>query len=621
MKKILFWGAAALLAAVSCNKELENTTPVLPEGDRVSFVATVDGAETKTVMGDIDVKGKSAESLWDGIEAIRVLDGTVSKEFKSENVSKVKTATFTENDNAVVLTGDDYLAVYPAAPAGSVSWSGDIAEPLTFLWLTDNQKAVQNSFDPSAHIAVAYAEVGNNDLYFKNVVSLISFTIGSDNVSEVRISGNNNEIIAGNFDLTYDPALESITIDANGETYYKATSVSLTAGEGNLSKGKVYYVALLPNDFTDGITVETFIDGVPSSKKTKAFELKRNAVVNLGLVEWEEPVVESGQDSEWALAGDFNSWTDVVMKTTSKYGIYVAENIEFSDYSAFLIKAVGNWDTKYGRGIKYLNENSYMDVTLGGENIFIDKVGSSCDVYFDEVHKRVYLVSNGGSYIEATYQSSNGEGPQGVNVYLTGGADNLGNWTPANGIQFIDGEDFYEAKNVEFGATTQWKVVIEGEWYNASGSFSQDSWNLIKSSSGANFSLNKGTYDFYITKKQPYEIYVTTAGSGKPEQPSTNRTIYLNPGPWTADNAWFIAYTWGGASSEAMVRFIESTKGNNIYECNVPKDRTNIILLRKNPANNNLDWDGEWNRFEMELPADKNCFTVTDWENGNWSMI
>lgn len=620
MKKLIFWGAAALLAAVSCNKELENTTPVLPEGDRVSFVATVDGAETKTVMGDIDVKGEKAVALWDGIEAIRVLDGTVSKEFKSTEVSKVQTATFTEIDKEVVLAGDDYLAVYPAEPAGNVSWSGEIADPLKFLWLNGNQKPVSGSFDPSAHIAVAYAEAGNNDLYFKNVVSLISFTIGSDNVSEVRISGNNNEIIAGNFDLVYNPKSLDITVNTNVQDYYNLKSVNITADEGKtLSKGNVYYVALLPNNFTNGITVETIIDGVASSKKTKAFELKRNAVVNLGLVEWEEPVVESGQDSEWALAGDFNSWTDVVMKTTSKYGIYVAENIEFSDYSAFLIKAVGNWDTKYGRGIKYLNENSYMDVTLGGENIFIDKVGSSCDVYFDEVHKRVYLVSNGGSYIEATYQSSNGEGPQGVNVYLTGGADNLGNWTPANGIQFIDGEDFYEAKNVEFGATTQWKVVIEGEWYNASGSFSQDSWNLIKSSNGANFSLNKGTYDFYITKKQPYEIYVTTAGSGKPEQPSTNRTINLNPGPWNADGAWFAAYFFG--NGETWIR-MEDTDSDGIYELTPPEGYPSVIFCRMDAGKDALDWGSKWNQsadltVPAELPA---TYVVTGWdsENGYW---
>ena len=72
MKKLIFWGAAALLAAVSCNKELENTTPVLPEGDRVSFVATVDGAETKTVMGDID--DDAIPSFWNGNERIWILD-------------------------------------------------------------------------------------------------------------------------------------------------------------------------------------------------------------------------------------------------------------------------------------------------------------------------------------------------------------------------------------------------------------------------------------------------------------------------------------------------------------------------------------------------------------------
>jgi hypothetical protein len=100
------------------------------------------------------------------------------------------------------------------------------------------------------------------------------------------------------------------------------------------------------------------------------------------------------------------------------------------------------------------------------------------------------------------------------------------------------------------------------------------------------------------------------------------RTIYLKTGAWNTANAWFIAYTWGGATSAAMVKMEASSKGNGIYECKVPNDRTNIIFLRKNPANTGLDWSGEWNRFEMTLPTDKNCFTVnSNWGNGGWSNI
>ena len=65
MKRILFLSAVTILAAASCNK-IENET--CPKSDVPSFVASVDGADTKTVIDGM-------KSYWDGTEGIRVLDG------------------------------------------------------------------------------------------------------------------------------------------------------------------------------------------------------------------------------------------------------------------------------------------------------------------------------------------------------------------------------------------------------------------------------------------------------------------------------------------------------------------------------------------------------------------
>ena len=64
MKKILFWAAVTMLAAVSCNDKLQND---VPQGELMSFSASVDGAYTKTVIDGM-------KSYWDGTEGIRVLD-------------------------------------------------------------------------------------------------------------------------------------------------------------------------------------------------------------------------------------------------------------------------------------------------------------------------------------------------------------------------------------------------------------------------------------------------------------------------------------------------------------------------------------------------------------------
>lgn len=644
MRKLLFWGAAALLAAVSCNKELENTTPVLPEGDRVSFVATVDGAATKTVMGEIDVKGKSAESLWDGIEAIRVLDGSVSKEFTSENVSKVKTATFTENDNEVILTGDDYLAVYPAAPAGYVSWSGDIAEPLKYLWLTDNQKAVQSSFDPSAHIAVAYAEAGNNNLYFKNVVSLISFTIGSDNVSEVKISGNNNEIIAGNFDLTYDPTKESIVIDATNETYYTSKSVSLKAEEGNLSKGKVYYVALLPNNFTDGITVETIIDGVASSKKTKAFNLKRNAVVSLGLVEWEAPA--------WGIRGSMNNWgdtPDIAMSLNGDW--YVAEDVELKATDEF--KFYYDDGSQYGAWIGATNDTPAKvgETTLGGDSNISVELPGIYTVSLSKDNKTMALVKTADLELDVIDPAT--AGVDKVRVGLTGNkaAWNWGDPSAEKGsLATFSSKNVTNAENysgtytfamtdVEFAANEQFKirVDIDGQagWYGNGTSVTgisctySDDGNFIVSSAG--------TYDIAISFTYNGETqsasnisaaFTKTSVDPEPEpdpEPET-KTLCLNPGVWNTNGAWFAAYFYG--NGEKWVK-MEDTDGDGIYECTPPEDYPSVIFCRMDNAKTALEWDSKWNQSEdltvpTTFPA---TYSITGWGewkdygNGEWKQL
>ena len=135
MKKILFWSAVAMFAAVSCNK-IENDAPVA-ESNVPYFTASVDGVDTKTVN-----EGK--KSYWDGTEGIRVFDGKVANgKVYEATAQKSQTAKFVEKDAAVNIAGDDNLAVYPEAPAGSVTWDGNVISPARKFWLPGDQKAVQ----------------------------------------------------------------------------------------------------------------------------------------------------------------------------------------------------------------------------------------------------------------------------------------------------------------------------------------------------------------------------------------------------------------------------------------------------------------------------------------------
>lgn len=294
MKKILFWAAVTMLAAVSCNDKLQND---VPQGELMSFSASVDGAYTKTVIDGM-------KSYWDGTEGIRVLDGATSKVFEAE-VVKTQTATFVEKDPSVTLSGDDFLALYPAAPSGDVTWIGDVAEPAKKLWLPGEQAATVGTYDPSVHISMAYAEAVTQDVQFKNVNALLKVTVANDNVSEICFYGNSQEVITGNFDVIYNDGEPVASVPADA-AYVKNTYAKIT---GNLENGGVYYISILPCHFEKGFSVEFVIDGIKYTKTLSSeYTVGRNQIITLPVVEFEPEVVETTTvyllpNSSWASSG------------------------------------------------------------------------------------------------------------------------------------------------------------------------------------------------------------------------------------------------------------------------------------------------------------------------------
>lgn len=285
MKKILFWAAVTILAAVSCNK-IENDAPA-QQSNVPSFVASVDGANTKTIIDGM-------KSYWNGTEGIRVLDGSESKVYTA-TVEKAETATFTEKD-ATTLTGDDYLAVYPEGPAGSVTWDGNIANAAKKLWLSDKQIAVPGSYASDAHIAIAHTVKDNANLEFKNVTSLIKFSIKGDNIDEVCFFGNSGEVLSGNFDVVYNNG-DPVVSGKDAYEEYNYTYVKLVAeNNATLENGMTYYISVLPGEFEAGFGVETVVDGVKYQKfNHNPYTIYRNQIIDLGELEWIEPSEDSSR--------------------------------------------------------------------------------------------------------------------------------------------------------------------------------------------------------------------------------------------------------------------------------------------------------------------------------------
>lgn len=136
--------------------------------------------------------------------------------------------------------------------------------------------------------------------------------------------------------------------------------------------------------------------------------------------------LKDGGESPWSLSGEFNSWGDKNMQTTTTANVYVAKSIKLDAYSFFKVKWETNWDVNYGGGFSYLNPNNWTKVVSGGENMSVTKEGTY-DIYFNSKEAKLYVVTAGAEYTTVSQQSSEGPTPPKV-LYLLPNS----NWKQSN---------------------------------------------------------------------------------------------------------------------------------------------------------------------------------------------
>lgn len=267
--------ALGALVIASCQKE---NSADLPKVDSPVFTATLDtDSDTKTVLNGLT-------SEWVKDDAIRVLNGTGGSAVYTTTDAGA-TATFTTTEG---FTGTEFIAIYPASQAESASWDA-AGKTVNKLCLKPEQKAVASGYDPEAHIAVANSET--TSLEFKNAVSLLKFTVASDNVTEVCVYANDAANAAGgenllSGDFSFNTETKKVTTDGINN-YVKV--------KGTFVKGNTYYIACLPTKFTSGFTIEVVSNGIKGQdKKTeKPYTLERNKILNLGTVEYVAPTMQT----------------------------------------------------------------------------------------------------------------------------------------------------------------------------------------------------------------------------------------------------------------------------------------------------------------------------------------
>lgn len=325
MKKGLFYALClgALAMSASCQKTEQNPTE---KGNSVVFAAKFDNEKNVDVRTVLDETGK--RSLWNKDE-IRVLNEEgASAVYKTDAMGQAS-ATFTILEEGATFSGNRFMAACPAEPAGFASWDAS-GKTLKRLWLKDVQSPVAGSYDPAAHIAVAYTE--GTELSFKNACALLKFKVAGENVSEVCVyttgGGSERLVLSGNFNIDME---SPFAISTSGDGYATQGYVKVVAAEGTyLENGKTYYMTCLPT--TAVLNLEVVANGIRQTIRTtsSAVEIKRNDVLDLGdVAPVEKTLYLKPQADFWdqanarfeayTFAGEENMWYDF---TPVKDGIY-----------------------------------------------------------------------------------------------------------------------------------------------------------------------------------------------------------------------------------------------------------------------------------------------------------
>ena len=100
--------------------------------------------------------------------------------------------------------------------------------------------------------------------------------------------------------------------------------------------------------------------------------------------------------------------------------------------------------------------------------------------------------------------------------------------------------------------------------------------------------------------------------------------VYLNPGVWNVDGAWFAAYFFNDEGASTSVKLTDED-GDSIYECRVPANMKNMIFCRMNPDYAEFAWNDDtnnpvWNQTEdLFIGAEpENYYYILDWNVGVW---
>lgn len=236
------------------------------------------------------------QTVWNKGDKIFVSCNSYFREYTFDGKTGDRSGSFTHTANYgkpnASVNYDKYYAVH--LTTYRYGWYND-GTPIFYTALPATQSYKKNSYGTDTNAMLGTSDDGTN-FSFKNLYGYLRLSLtGNKLVDSIEISGNNNEILAGELKVSNEAQLISwsegtsslITIDCGD-------GVQLTDIPTN------FYVTLPTITFSSGISVKVnFTDGTVFPKSTsKSITISRNTIQPMatfdtgGEVEWQTVTIE-----------------------------------------------------------------------------------------------------------------------------------------------------------------------------------------------------------------------------------------------------------------------------------------------------------------------------------------
>lgn len=287
MKKsiIIFSLLSLVIAMTACSivgeteLEQDKAGEVTPPAQDVklvpmTFTATCspddeDDEDTKTILSGLNIE-------WKARDKVAVFDNknpSIIHEFEATTDGPVTTlsGTVTENSNK-------FCAVYPYSAAVSCEFPAEDFVGSIVVNLPNEQRPVENSFDPSAAVIVAYAGGSTNDLNFKIPFTVVKFSVDYDDVYSVSLSSDID--MSGGMRTRFETGTFNMRVGGTGTKYQSVTVKN--ADNTPLTKDATYYAILRYGTHTTFRATLGNTSSAYSYKEKSSIKFDKAKVYNLG---------------------------------------------------------------------------------------------------------------------------------------------------------------------------------------------------------------------------------------------------------------------------------------------------------------------------------------------------